>query len=67
MADESLTNSFGVNTVSIVVDGLRKTSDSVEYKVEERYTEATHTERILLPENEPLSALWAEIKCEYTI
>ena len=40
--------------VVLVVDGLRKDSRSKE----------ALSERVTLPEGEPISALWAKLKCE---
>jgi hypothetical protein len=51
--------------ISIVVHGLRKGSRPDKQKEDEMHTEETLTERVTLPESVPISALWAELKCEY--
>ena len=54
MAHEARTHSGDPHLVPVVVDGLRKSSRSKK----------TLSERVTLPESEPISALWAKLKCE---
>jgi hypothetical protein len=54
MEHEARTHSSDLHLVPIVIDGLRKSSHSKE----------TLSERVTLPESEPISALWAKLKCE---
>jgi hypothetical protein len=67
MAYASETYSGEPDLIPLVVDGLRKSSTSAEQHYDEAHTKDTYTERILLPEDVPISALWAQLKCEWTL
>lgn len=54
MVHEARANSGDPHLVLVVVDGLQKGSRSKE----------ALSERVTLPEGEPISALWAKLKCE---
>jgi hypothetical protein len=64
MAHEPGTSSGDPGPVSIVVHGLRKSSRPDKQNDDETHIEETLTERVTLPESVPISALWAELKCE---
>lgn len=61
----SKTKSGTLSMIAIVVNGLRKASDSNEPDPEKSNTERVHAERILVPQDDPLSVLWEKIECEY--
>lgn len=67
MDDIPKTESGALSMIAIVVNGLRKASDSSEPNEEKSNTERSHAERILVPRNDPLSVLWGKIESEYDL
>jgi hypothetical protein len=63
--DELSVNIGDPDLVSVVIEGLRKGSNRDAQTEQVQFSEPDHIERISLPKEAPLSALWEKINCMY--